>query len=195
MPAVRGQQGGAGVARYRAVDGASNLRLVSLCTVLGAAVGSVGAAAVLLIGLVGFAAATVAFAVFEMLNAVHVERVLSGLFAAAVTPVALAAVSDAAGDQGGTGSSVDVCLAGGNFRVSVGADAGRCADTWIGRVWRCDGCLGADCGSGCNAACACRVAISFEIRNSTKSTVGRGTVQRPGVMRHAERAVPARMAK
>jgi hypothetical protein len=43
---------------------------------------------------VGFAAATVAFAVFEMLNAVHVERVLSGLFAAAVTPVALAAVSD-----------------------------------------------------------------------------------------------------
>lgn len=94
MPAVRGQQGGAGVARYRAVDGASYLRLVSLCTVLGAAVGSVGAAAVLLIGLVGFAAATVAFAVFEMLNAAHVERVLSGLFAAAVTPVALAAVSD-----------------------------------------------------------------------------------------------------
>lgn len=49
---------------------------------------------VLLIGLVGFAATMLAFAVFETLTAVYVERALSGLFAAAVTPVALAAVSD-----------------------------------------------------------------------------------------------------
>lgn len=49
---------------------------------------------VLLIGLVGFAATMLAFAVFDTLTAVYVERALSGLFAAAVTPVALAAVTD-----------------------------------------------------------------------------------------------------
>jgi MFS family permease len=49
---------------------------------------------VLLIGLVGFAATMLAFAAFDTLIAVYVERALSGLFAAAVTPVALAAVTD-----------------------------------------------------------------------------------------------------
>ncbi|WP_054005280.1 MFS transporter [Cypionkella psychrotolerans] len=49
---------------------------------------------VLLIGLAGFAATMIAFAFFETLAAVYVERALSGLFAAAVTPVALAAVTD-----------------------------------------------------------------------------------------------------
>ena len=49
---------------------------------------------VLLIGLAGFGATMIAFAFFETLAAVYVERALSGLFAAAVTPVALAAVTD-----------------------------------------------------------------------------------------------------
>lgn len=49
---------------------------------------------VLLIGLVGFAVTMFAFALFETLTAIYVERALSGLFAAAVTPVALAAVTD-----------------------------------------------------------------------------------------------------
>lgn len=49
---------------------------------------------VLLIGLTGFGVTMLAFAFFETLVAVYVERALSGLFAAAVTPVALAAVTD-----------------------------------------------------------------------------------------------------
>ena len=49
---------------------------------------------VLLIGLAGFGATMIAFAFFETLTAAYVERALSGLFAAAVTPVALAAVTD-----------------------------------------------------------------------------------------------------
>ena len=49
---------------------------------------------VLLIGLAGFGATMIAFAFFETLAAVYIERALSGLFAAAVTPVALAAVTD-----------------------------------------------------------------------------------------------------
>ena len=49
---------------------------------------------VLLTGLSGFGATMIAFAFFETLTAVYVERALSGLFAAAVTPVALAAVTD-----------------------------------------------------------------------------------------------------
>ena len=49
---------------------------------------------VLLIGLAGFGATMIAFAFFETLMAVYVERTLSGVFAAAVTPVALAAVTD-----------------------------------------------------------------------------------------------------
>lgn len=49
---------------------------------------------VLLIGLAGFGATMIAFAFLGSLAAVYVERALSGLFAAAVTPVALAAVTD-----------------------------------------------------------------------------------------------------
>ena len=49
---------------------------------------------VLLIGLLGFGATMIAFAFFETMTAVYVERALSGVFAAAVTPVALAAVTD-----------------------------------------------------------------------------------------------------
>ena len=49
---------------------------------------------VLFIGLAGFGGTMIAFGFFEKLGAVYAERALSGLFAAAVTPVALAAVTD-----------------------------------------------------------------------------------------------------
>ncbi len=49
---------------------------------------------VLLIGLGGFGATMLGFAVFETLPALYAERAFSGLFAAAVTPVALATVTD-----------------------------------------------------------------------------------------------------
>ena len=51
---------------------------------------------ILLIGLIGFAATMLTFAFIENLPAVYAERFLSGLFAAAVTPVALAAIGDLA---------------------------------------------------------------------------------------------------
>lgn len=53
-----------------------------------------GRRTVLLIGLAGFGATMIAFGFFETLTAVYVERALSGVFAAAVTPVALATVTD-----------------------------------------------------------------------------------------------------
>ena len=53
-----------------------------------------GRRSILLIGLLGFAATMLASAFLESLPAVYAERFVSGLFAAAVTPVALAAVAD-----------------------------------------------------------------------------------------------------
>ena len=55
-----------------------------------------GRRGILLLGLVGFSATMLTFSLVESLVAVYAERLLSGLFAAAVTPVALAAVSDLA---------------------------------------------------------------------------------------------------
>lgn len=49
---------------------------------------------VLLIGLIGFGATMLVFAALQSLSALYAERALSGLFAAAVTPVALATVTD-----------------------------------------------------------------------------------------------------
>ena len=54
---------------------------------------------ILLIGLVGFSATMLTFAFIENLTAVYAERFLSGMFAAAVTPVALAAVGDLAATE------------------------------------------------------------------------------------------------
>ena len=53
-----------------------------------------GRRTILLIGLIGFSATMATFAFIENLTAVYAERFLSGMFAAAVTPVALAAIAD-----------------------------------------------------------------------------------------------------
>jgi MFS family permease len=55
---------------------------------------------ILLIGLIGFSATMLTFAFIESLSAVYAERFLSGMFAAAVTPVALAAIGDLAATEG-----------------------------------------------------------------------------------------------
>jgi MFS family permease len=55
-----------------------------------------GRRTILLIGLIGFSATMLTFAFIENLTAVYAERILSGMFAAAVTPVALAAIGDLA---------------------------------------------------------------------------------------------------
>jgi MFS family permease len=54
---------------------------------------------ILLAGLIGFAATMLVFAFIENLIGLYAERFLSGLFAAAVTPVALAVIADLAVDE------------------------------------------------------------------------------------------------
>lgn len=54
---------------------------------------------ILVIGLTGFGVTLATFAFFESLVAVYAERFLSGMFAAAVTPVALAAIGDIAATE------------------------------------------------------------------------------------------------
>ena len=58
-----------------------------------------GRRTILLIGLVGFSATSLSFAFIENLPAIYAERFFSGLFAAAVTPVALATIADIAASE------------------------------------------------------------------------------------------------
>lgn len=60
-----------------------------------------GRRTILLIGLIGFSTTMLTFAFIENLIAVYAERFLSGIFAAAVTPVALAVIGDLAGTEEG----------------------------------------------------------------------------------------------
>lgn len=72
-----------------------------------------GRRAILLIGLVGFSATMLIFAFIESLTAVYAERFLSGMFAAAVTPGALATIGDlAATDEARARRLTFVSLAG-----------------------------------------------------------------------------------
>jgi len=58
-----------------------------------------GRRTILTIGLFGFSATMLTFAFIENLPAIYAERFLSGMFAAAVTPVALAAIGDLAATE------------------------------------------------------------------------------------------------
>ena len=58
-----------------------------------------GRRTILLIGLLGFSATMLTFAFIENIPAVYAERFLSGMFAAAVTPVALATIGDLAATE------------------------------------------------------------------------------------------------
>lgn len=62
-----------------------------------------GRRTLLLVALLGFGAATLVFVLAESLEAVYVQRFLSGLFAAGVTPIASATIGDvaAAGEKRG----------------------------------------------------------------------------------------------
>ena len=76
------------------------LALFLFAPVWGALSDRYGRRPILLIGLIGFGTTMLIFAFIDNLAAVYVERFLSGLFAAAVTPVALAAIGDlAASDE------------------------------------------------------------------------------------------------
>ena len=72
-----------------------------------------GRRSILLIGLAGFGATMLTFAFMENSVALYVERFLSGMFAAAVTPVALAVIGDlAATDEARARRLTFVSLAG-----------------------------------------------------------------------------------
>ena len=58
---------------------------------------------VLLIALLGFSAATLVFSLAESLTAIYIQRFLSGLFAAGVTPIASATIGDLASAGEGRG--------------------------------------------------------------------------------------------
>jgi MFS family permease len=60
-----------------------------------------GSRGVLLVGLLGFGATMLVFSFVESLAAVYIERILSGLFAAAVTPVAAAVIGNSATTEQG----------------------------------------------------------------------------------------------
>lgn len=82
------------------LTGVYALALFLFAPVWGRASDRFGRRNVLLVGLVGFGVTMLVSSFVETLAAVYSERILSGVFAAAVTPVAAAAISDfAAADQ------------------------------------------------------------------------------------------------
>ncbi len=81
------------------LTGLYTLSLFLLAPVWGRLSDRFGRRGVLLIGLIGFGATMLTFAFIENLTAVYAERFLSGMFAAAVTPVALAAIADLATNE------------------------------------------------------------------------------------------------
>jgi len=58
-----------------------------------------GRRSILLVGLLGFSATMLTFAFIDGLGAIYAERFLSGMFAAAVTPIALATIGDLAATE------------------------------------------------------------------------------------------------
>ena len=89
--------GGDATQAYRATGLLTGLYMLSLflfAPVWGRLSDRYGRRAILLVGLIGFSATSMTFALIESLPAIYAERFLSGLFAAAVTLVALAAIGD-----------------------------------------------------------------------------------------------------
>jgi hypothetical protein len=85
---------------------------------------------ILLIGLIGFSATMLTFAFIENLPAVYAERFLSGMFAAAVTPVAMAAIGDLASDRRGAGAPPHLRQPGRDQRVYARTHAGCVHCAW-----------------------------------------------------------------
>lgn len=75
------------------------LSLFAFAPIWGALSDRLGRRAILLIGVGGFAATMLGFSFIDWLPAIYAERFLSGLFAAAVTPVTMAAASDLGGSE------------------------------------------------------------------------------------------------
>ena len=89
--------GAAQVSRHTGLlTGVYTLALFLFAPIWGRASDRLGRGHVLLVGLFGFGATMMVFSFVESLTAVYAERFLSGMFSAAVTPVAAAAIGDLA---------------------------------------------------------------------------------------------------
>ena len=145
----------------------------------------VGRRAILLIGLIGFSATSLTFAFVENLPAIYVERFLSGLFAAAVTPVALAAIGDLAATEAARARRLTfVSLAGiGGFLLGpmLGVFVARTAFTLIPGTSGLGPLVIPLAGT---AALALLVAIAAMLTIPGETAIGCGA-------RHAQPAVPA----
>ena len=145
----------------------------------------VGRRAILLIGLIGFSATSLTFAFVENLPAIYVERFLSGLFAAAVTPVALAAIGDLAATEAARARRLTfVSLAGiGGFLLGpmLGVFVARTAFTLIPGTSGLGPLVIPLAGT---AALALLVAIAARLTIPGETAIGCGA-------RHAQPAVPA----
>jgi len=87
--------GAAQVSRHTGfLTGVYTLALFLFAPVWGRLSDRLGRRSVLLVGLLGFGVTMLIFSFLENLTAVYAERFLSGMFAAAVTPVAAAAIGD-----------------------------------------------------------------------------------------------------
>lgn len=90
---------------------------------------------VLLIGLVGFGSTMLAFAMFATLPAIYIERALSGIFAAAITPVALAAVTDFSSGSGTLGRRLSFVSMAGISGFLFGPTLGVALQRLASRTW------------------------------------------------------------
>ena len=81
------------------LSGLYTLSLFLFATLWGRLSDRYGRRRILLVGLIGFGAAMLTFTFLENIAAIYAERFLSGMFAAAVTPVALATIGDLAATE------------------------------------------------------------------------------------------------
>ena len=89
--------GAAGISRTTGLlTGLYMLSLFAFAPLWGRLSDRYGRRRILVVGLLGFGAAMLTFAFIERLAAMYLERFVSGMFAAAVTPVALAVIGDLA---------------------------------------------------------------------------------------------------
>ncbi len=87
--------GAAPVSRHTGLlTGVYTLALFLFAPIWGRASDRIGRGNILLVGLFGFGVTMMIFSFVESLTAVYAERIVSGVFAAAVTPVAAAAIGD-----------------------------------------------------------------------------------------------------
>lgn len=141
---------------------------------------------VLLIGLTGFGATMIAFAFFETLTAVYIERALSGVFAAAVTPVALATVTDFTAAKAALGRRLTFVSVAGITGFLLGPTLGVALTRSLGGIGGAAGALTVPlvATGGLALIAALAVAVTIPASRSMPRAVGAAAlVTEPGLVR------------